>query len=789
MDILESTARSPSSDVDQVADANQMAKRDQPAAPVQSQRDFSQAGNAKTNNLPGNDFMNEEAFKTTNQSARPSNQESKGHNPHNTTASTIFPSSLLPKMDFCKFPGRLGDKLNPSQRFKDLDTNEPLKEVCSNSRSSALWHFIFFHLPAVLVTTTLLVLHATKIRWDPSHPTVNELAALQFAAKAQESLILISLTDILLHRIHYGLLGRNGVPLGFLSSPFNIGFSLRYLVSRELWSAMLNPTANRYFHGTTAAMIFIMALLGLSAGPSSAIAMIPRYDWCQLSAKTDAVVRGNPYPMKLESQHIRAPEDCVDTENVRNQTCVNQNLPHILQTLTRHLNSLNNGVSPSINVTVPSSSMGTDRSFTVGYEFFGPINDSGSLGDLAYATTAIDAVADSLLIEALFSSKPQLLFRSEALTLSGKKKWKQPLVAAHCAPYQFRTMNQTSATFSFGDRLYENFTISIDFDDIDFLNTIPVNYGDELYHRTVTSVLDIQHLLRVPVTASILFASSLELFPMMNMVLCLVQGRWAEAEVWLHPVESTEVQSDLGFPITDTTQYMRQKSDPEDVIKMTAEWLRDIGVPGNSSGSTHENPDYQQGYDSCANSSLKASVGSYEARSKAGSCLPAFLAIYLAEALSQPKAVEDRFDRSGEGLNPLSPDSNSTAIFNTYLEHVYAYGFAGSKTIKLAFTILLLQVFIALIHFAVTVFVRQPWHCSAWGSFGQLLTLALRSNAADELRSTEVKVSSSRYWKLMTVVREVGEQRQLEMVVGAHTATVSRGQTNMDVEQRGATQM
>ncbi|CAM1504258.1 Fc.00g018490.m01.CDS01 [Cosmosporella sp. VM-42] len=70
---------------------------------------------------------------------------------------------------------------------------ETKKEVCSNSKAPALWKFVFFHLPAISITMTLFALHLKQFRWKPSHPTSEELSALQFAAKAHESLILISL--------------------------------------------------------------------------------------------------------------------------------------------------------------------------------------------------------------------------------------------------------------------------------------------------------------------------------------------------------------------------------------------------------------------------------------------------------------------------------------------------------------------------------------------------------------------------------------------------------------------
>ncbi|KAH7139938.1 hypothetical protein B0J13DRAFT_448056 [Dactylonectria estremocensis] len=619
-------------------------------------------------------------------------------------------------MHFPTFFRKLRHK--PRQRYTDLDNNEPLMGVCSKSRSSALWHSILFHFPAVVVTTTLLALYARNIHLGQSHPTAEELSALQFAAKAHESLILISLTDILLQRIHYGLLCKNGVPLGFLSSPFNIGFSLRYLVSREFWSAMLSPTSNGGFHSATAALVLVFALVSLAAGPSSAIAMIPRYGWWQLSMSPyhRPLIEGDPYNIEFDSQHGLGYEAC---GLVNNETCVNQNLSTTMQILET--------LSP----------------------------DANSRGQLAYAITPMEFVQDALAADAFLYYEPQTLIRSEALKPHGKEKWKQPLVAVHCVETRWLpTLDDTSATFGFGDTLYDDFTVSLGFNDtLEFLRNIPIDVASMLF---TYSFLDVDYS-----------SSNMEdRVPWIDINLCLVQARWVEAEVWLHPKESLDIQSHLDFPLSDAMQYMREQSDNEKPIKMTVEWLRDIGVPPSSGSIPQQNPAYRQGLDFCG--------GNKDFYTP--SCVPSFLAVYLANALSRNPDI--KVDSS---LTSPSPGPNSTVIYNTYLEHVYAYGFRESTTIRLAFTALFLQVFIALIHLALTVFSRQSWSCCAWGTIGQLLTLALQSRAPDELSNVGAGGQNSHTWRLMTVLKEVGGEKQLEIVGGARTGTSRPGQVNTDV--------
>ncbi|KAF4421175.1 hypothetical protein F53441_14366 [Fusarium austroafricanum] len=586
----------------------------------------------------------------------------------------------------------------------------------------------------MLVTSTLLTLHVINLHWPPSHPTVEEMAALQFAAKAQESLILISLTDVLLHRIRYGLLGRNGVPLGFLLSPFNIGFSLRYLVSREFWSPTVNPTGKRFFNVSTAAMILLFSLLGLAAGPSAAIAMIPRYDWWQLppvdwelpgshSPEYWPVVEYNPYLTKLESPYLKPDVRCLSSNN---QTCANQDLARIPQTIkTFGVVTFNSDNEPPIilgNITVPSLYAPPHRQLTLLANNF----KEDAYGTIAYVTTPMEFILDAFQVDKFAPHGPQYLTKSEALKPSGKEKWKQPLVAAHCSFTNMgRPFNETSIYFDFGDIYYDKFTVTVELNDfndsMEYLMKIPTNAGDNATRSMSPVLLDIQHLLPVPVAASILFAHSYiepksdpfqivitdEPEPVIEIGLCLIQARWVEADILLYPKLSMDIQSHLGFPLLEAMEYMRLKSDPEQSIEMTVEWLEGIGVPPGSVGSQRKNPAYLYMMKGCIDEELRDVETGY--------CLPGSLAAYLANALARITTLKGDDDKD---LTPTfePPGANYTYVYHTYFEHVYAYGFRSSTTLRLAFAALFLQVAIALIHLIVTVFVRCPWHSFVLGN-------------------------------------------------------------------------
>ncbi|KAF4629375.1 hypothetical protein G7Y89_g8771 [Cudoniella acicularis] len=103
------------------------------------------------------------------------------------------------------------------------------KSVASRSRKDAFLRSLL-HVPAISMTLGTLSLNFRGVFWQaPTSYTNTVLNILQFVAKIQESLMLFSLTAIVLHRIRWEVMTRNGVPFGLLSSGLqysSIGISI-----------------------------------------------------------------------------------------------------------------------------------------------------------------------------------------------------------------------------------------------------------------------------------------------------------------------------------------------------------------------------------------------------------------------------------------------------------------------------------------------------------------------------------------------------------------------------------
>jgi hypothetical protein len=133
------------------------------------------------------------------------------------------------------------------------------------SRQHALFKSLI-HLPSMAITLGVLTLTFRNIFWGPQSDTTNTvLNSLQFAAQLHTSLIVMSLSAMLLHVIHRGLSSGRGIPLGFLSSGFQLN-SVSYMFRKEFTRLNIGYIL----------IFLVMFILALLSGPSSAITMIPR---------------------------------------------------------------------------------------------------------------------------------------------------------------------------------------------------------------------------------------------------------------------------------------------------------------------------------------------------------------------------------------------------------------------------------------------------------------------------------------------------------------------------------
>ena len=157
---------------------------------------------------------------------------------------------------------------------------EPTKVAIDSRRWKALYHSVV-HLLPLLVTTFVLGLSVYNVYWgDLGMPHQNMiLQGWQFAAKGHEILIVASLSAVVLHRVRYELCALQGLPLGFLTAGYRLS-SISYLWSTEFWGGTLTKPTTGSVSWWPPLSVLIAFAVGLSAvaGPSSAIAMIPRLD-------------------------------------------------------------------------------------------------------------------------------------------------------------------------------------------------------------------------------------------------------------------------------------------------------------------------------------------------------------------------------------------------------------------------------------------------------------------------------------------------------------------------------
>jgi len=135
------------------------------------------------------------------------------------------------------------------------------------------------HIVPIGGTAAVIYLAISQTYWsDPSEPyTQTKLQGLKFAAKLYEVLICASLASIILGVVRRDLLGDDGVALGTLISAFN-PTQLANIFSFGFWTGF----GYRRRHRSSALLLALLVggiVLGTAAGPSAAIAVIPRLGW------------------------------------------------------------------------------------------------------------------------------------------------------------------------------------------------------------------------------------------------------------------------------------------------------------------------------------------------------------------------------------------------------------------------------------------------------------------------------------------------------------------------------
>ncbi|CAG9956658.1 unnamed protein product [Clonostachys rosea f. rosea IK726] len=656
-----------------------------------------------------------------------------------------------------------------------INHKEPKKTVVSNSRLLVLWCFALFHLPAIAITVALLALYIKQVQWNPRHPTSEELSILQFAAKAHETFILLSLTEVLLYRIRSCLLGEEGIPIGFLASAHYIVAPFNYLFSREFWGTAFTSTTRRLSHGITVGLFILLVAIGIGASPFSAIACIPRLLWWEVGNSTqvggpeattqyihpETVFQMNlttPYHVPSHSlicgiMESNSPGSCRQTSV---EPMINElfsvvfgdepYIPHIENITSTRSGFPENArpISLTVSRSVPTSPKPFGAAFATASMYF---------TSLALINARKFFPQEDRNTPGMLQSRPS---KADEFPLG---KWKQPLVAVNCNATLRKKDSIPSKDnmmkFSFYENsFHRNFSLELEkgAGDLKFLEEF--GNGSAAFNPVF---LDIQDKIDVPISAAILFAGNVSSSPgsASSTTLCLVQARWVEAEAWMNVNESPNTHVQLEVPLPEVPEFMTETSTAENVIQLGHEWLGAMDAIADSQNFTESVSAYGEAWRICRTQSLPY-------------CMPVFISVYLTDFLTFVGELQTYIPPTNPDHNPAAtpPDADQVIIDMIYSRYRSGYSFKDSMPIPIAFAVLLLHAIIAIAQTIWILAARDPWYSVAWESFGEMIALALRSKDPGGLHNIGGGIKSSKTWSTRVAVREVStEGRRLELVM------------------------
>jgi hypothetical protein len=159
--------------------------------------------------------------------------------------------------------------------------NEPRKVVVAGSLKDAAWPCLI-HLVPILTSSAILAVNVRGLYIGIDFPGAVKadtmvLLSLQVAAKAQEILIVASLSQIIFQFVRHELLFGNGLPLGLIGSGLafnNVGF----FFTKEFYGAVtyLAFQRNKWRSIAFIVLLVLCGLMSLLAGPVSAILLVPK---------------------------------------------------------------------------------------------------------------------------------------------------------------------------------------------------------------------------------------------------------------------------------------------------------------------------------------------------------------------------------------------------------------------------------------------------------------------------------------------------------------------------------
>jgi hypothetical protein len=659
-------------------------------------------------------------------------------------------------------------------------TEEP-KVAVSNDRWTAFKHCLvpLAPVPISVVIVTLNFIHFFLLnaqKWTQQF--INEVQnALQFAAHAHAMLIVASVAAIVLHRIRYELSEKEGIPFGCVLTGYQLGHPMT-LFTKEFWMGILGRRAGqtRLQHYSLVALIVWAIFVTNTAGPLTAIAIIPKLNWRQVSPGSvtrKEAVYAHPYmrayvtnaselwPTYLTaSQFPDGSGECLTATAVQNESCPAGGYTTIAEAVPNfdamilggyNITFFNDGVSRNLASSSPPF-----------------------LNSTAWTTSSIGQVlARSLGLFNQWADTPWKLSFAD----KNDRDLLKPVVQVAC--------NSTSSTPSFP---YNSFVYPP-------LSNLPSDTkwtanGSELLRGTNPKPVqftwvDLSTNGPGPSLGAFFRLGNLEVAytnqtanPSVNYIFndaifaCSIDARWTPVKPFMTPYFDNVVGSDY------VSELEVEKSVNFKQIRIDPSWAQALNVPVPDSSLTT--------MESLINVLPYVATATFNSTSYGTgflSLVEAAIGLTVTDGLSRI-GWNDQFafiQSNNDGTSflvrltnngTISAVTNVTAPLPKWLtldlsiSH-FGYSYSTSTvTVKIAIVVLLLHVLVAVIHTLVVCVPRHVWTSESWSSIGQLLALALNSRPNREnLANSCAGVNLTQTWGQSVKIREV-EDDHLEIVVG-----------------------
>ena len=714
----------------------------------------------------------------------------------------------------------------PDQRPIDAYANGQMEPRAAATKGKRWLNVLYClpHMVPLVATITILILNARGVYWqDLGRPNQNTiLQVLQYAAKAHELTMAASLTAIVVHQIQYDLSNSKGVSLGFLTAGFRLS-DPSYVCTREFLGGAMARVHSRgmsRFSALTYLLVLGVALT-LVVGPSSAIAMIPRLNWWEVS-KMDAFgplytdrlyfnrTEAELWPRNITNAIYADVSNC-DAIGTDPQDCAVGAADVVGPWVSLHQSQ---GTKPNITIFQDSevtrylTSQGgppDNSSFTVS-STIGSIfaKDLDHYWDWLVENSSLPLNIDRPLLRPAFKDS--------------NFKMKKPLVSAQCQTYFNPDYERGAFEFphdelvtppldEFKDDIWSlptDFVLNLKGNDSDIGNLTDLSHPYMLFNWFDTAT-EFSNKGAPSLGAVVIYLTTNGTDLLEVLTACSFDGRWAPVEYYLDPKDVVTVYQDSPNPMDILNGSNKAAAKDLIQMKMSLEWAKTLNVKGSDQdipsttvveqmlegfsgvGLIDPEPEPTLGYVmKSIDWRLSTTLGLYLTESLAhafsdvskGSMLyrqapelnqsyvrylndinqPALKRFYTNGKLAWVEMRDPLWNSSFPPWDEWAPQNGYTEIIFTVQRNGYGYGFEGVP-IKLAALVLAIYVLLVCGHVVSVLFNGQVY--KGYSTISDMVALAWNSAPAREVSDVAAGTEKLHTWSLVVKTEEKDQRPRL----------------------------